>query len=155
MQTCHRPAERGNPRLRNQTGLWTTNCKRQGGRQKSKPLTSSRPGQQSAGMPVVPEEHWRGPLQLAAAAGSPRVGPATRLAGPAKGRLPATMQMVIISQKVKLWKVPSVQESLTLNNEHVYKPSPAALGHFVLFCVCLLSYCLLQSLQTSCFENRR
>lgn len=37
-------------------------------RQAEEQATLQQPGQQSAGMPAVPEEHWRGPLQLAAAA---------------------------------------------------------------------------------------
>ena len=43
--------------------------------------------------------------------------------------------MVIISQKVQLWKVPRVQESLALNNEHTGLP---LLPWDILSCMCLL-----------------
>lgn len=89
-------------------------------------------GEPSAGMPACSWRHLEGASAAGGSWCSPQTGPATWLAGPAKGRLPAITQMVIISRKVKLWKVPRVQESPMLNNEHTSLP---LLPWDILFCI--------------------
>lgn len=55
---------------------------------------------------LVPEEAWEGPQQLAAAGAMLRLVGRWLASPAAKGQLPAIMEMVMISQKDKLWKIP-------------------------------------------------
>lgn len=153
MQACHRPAGRRNLRLRNQTRLRTTNCKRPEGRQKSKPLTIGRVGLAVSGHACLFLKNTRGGLRSWQQLLQPSGWPGNSTGRPSKGLAAATTQMVIISQQVKLWKVPSIQESLTLNNEHTSLPR---LPWDILFCfVSAFSTTVCFSLfNPPCFENR-
>lgn len=151
MQTCHRPAGRGNLRLRKQPRLWTTNCKRPGGRPKSRPLTQARSAGSGHGSLFLKNlggglRSWQQLLQ-------PSGWPGNSTGSPSEGLAAAATQMVIISQQVKLWKVPSIQESLTLNNERTSLPR---LPWDIVFCfVSAFSTTVCISLfKPFCFENR-
>lgn len=103
MCTCHRRARTGQP----------TACGEEAG-ETGKPLTRW-PGRGQWARLLVPPESSRGPGQLVQPSGQPGNIPGS----PSTGRLPAATHMVIISQRVKLQKLPRVQDGPTLNKEHI------------------------------------
>lgn len=75
-----------------------------------RPVTQAAGRWAARGPLLVPEEHSRD-LSPRRRLVQPSGWPGTRLAGLAQRWLSATTQLVIISQRVKLWKVPRVQKS--------------------------------------------